>query len=77
MNRRQWHGLDVAEVVAYLETDLADSFRRAGLDFIAAIRDGTPPRLDAREARSVLAFSLAAIRSAVEQREIALSELDA
>lgn len=60
-----------------LETDLADSFRRAGLDFIAAIRDGTQPRLDAREARSVLTFSLAAIRSATEQREIALTELDA
>ena len=61
----------------HLETDLADSFRRAGLDFIAAIRDGTRPQLDPHEARSVLAFSLAATRSAAEHREITLAELDA
>ncbi|MBM3957259.1 MAG: Gfo/Idh/MocA family oxidoreductase [Gemmatimonadetes bacterium] len=60
-----------------VETDLADSFRRAGLDFISAIRDGTQPQLDPREARSVLAFSLAAVRSAVERREMALADLTA
>ena len=59
-----------------LETDLAGSFRRAGLDFIAAIRDGTQPQLSGREARSVLAFSLAAMRSAAEHREVTLADLD-
>jgi len=60
----------------HLETDLADSFRRAGLDFISGIRDETQPEISGREARSVLAFSLAAMRSAAEHREVPLAELD-
>jgi len=61
----------------HLEADWSDSFRRAGREFIAAIRDGTQPQIERREARHVLAFSLAAIRSAMEHREVELAELDA
>jgi predicted dehydrogenase len=58
-----------------VETDWAASFRDATFDFIDAIRDGRPPRLDAAEARATLAFALAAQRSASEQREVRIAEL--
>ncbi|MDA1296471.1 MAG: Gfo/Idh/MocA family oxidoreductase [Chloroflexi bacterium] len=58
-----------------LETDWGDSFRRAGHEFTDGIANGTQPQLDAREAAHTLAISLAAARSAVEHREVAISEL--
>lgn len=59
-----------------LETDWGDSFRRAGREFIAGIVNDTQPQLDAREAAHTLAISLAAAKSAVEHREVAISELE-
>ncbi len=58
-----------------LETDWGDSFRRAGHEFTSGITNGTQPQLDAAEASHTLAISLAAAKSAVEQREVAISEL--
>ena len=58
-----------------VETDWATSFRDATFDFIDAVIDGRPPRLDAREARATLAFALAAQRSAAEHREVRVAEL--
>jgi predicted dehydrogenase len=58
-----------------VESDWAASFRDATFDFIDAIREARPPRLDAREARATLAFALAAQRSAAEQREVRVAEL--
>ena len=43
-----------------LETDWAASFRDATFDFIDAILENRPPRLDAAEGRATLAFALAA-----------------
>jgi predicted dehydrogenase len=57
-----------------LETDWAASFRDATFDFIDAVLEERPPRLDAAEGRRTLVFSLAAQRSALEHREVALSE---
>lgn len=56
-------------------TDWATSFRDATFDFIDAVIDGRPPRLNAGEARATLAFALAAQRSAVERREVRVAEL--
>jgi len=58
-----------------VETDWATSFRDATFDFIDAVLEGRPPRLDASEARATLAFALAAQRSAAEQREVRVAEL--
>ena len=58
-----------------VETDWATSFRDATFDFIDAIREGRPPRLDASDARATLAFALAAQRSAAERREVRVAEL--
>ena len=58
-----------------LETDWSTSFRDATFDFIDAIVDHRPARLDAAEGRKTLVFSLAAQRSAAEHREVALSEI--
>jgi predicted dehydrogenase len=58
-----------------VETDWATSFRDATFDFIDAILENRPPRLDAAAGRATLAFSLAAQLSAAEHREVALAEL--
>jgi predicted dehydrogenase len=58
-----------------METDWGDSFRRGGHEFTEGIVNGRQPQLDAEEAAHTLAFSLAAAKSAVEHREVALSEL--
>ena len=57
-----------------LETDWSTSFRDATFDFIDAILDHRPPRLDAAEGRATLAFALAAQLSATEHREVAVTE---
>jgi predicted dehydrogenase len=59
-----------------VDTDWDASFRDGGRDFTRAIMDGTQPDLDAVEAKAVLAFCLAAIKSESKQREVALSELE-
>ncbi len=53
-----------------MQTDWGDSFVRGAHEFTGAVWDGSQPDLDAREARHVLAFSLAAMQSALERREI-------
>jgi predicted dehydrogenase len=58
-----------------LDTDWGDSFRRGGHEFTDAITAGTQPQLNAEDAAETLAFSLAAAKSAVERREVALGEL--
>jgi hypothetical protein len=58
-----------------METDWGDSFRRGGHEFTEGIVNGRQPQLDAEEAAHTLAFSLAAAKSAVEHREVALNEL--
>ena len=70
-----FHRTDVALPFHRVETDWATSFRDATFDFIDAVIDGRPPRLDASEARATLAFALAAQRSAAEQREVRAAEL--
>ncbi len=58
-----------------VETDWSTSFRDATFDFIGAILDNRPPRLDAAEGRATLAFALAAQLSATEHREVTIAEL--
>lgn len=58
-----------------METDWGDSFIRAGHEFTAGISEGFQPQLNAPEAAHTLAISLAAAKSAVEHREVAISEL--
>ena len=58
-----------------VETDWATSFRDATFDFIDAILENRPPRLDAAAGRATLAFSLAAQLSAAEHREVTIAEL--
>src|SRR5664279_2921718 len=58
-----------------VETDWAASFRDATFDFIDAILEHRPPRLDATEGRQTLAFALAAQLSAAEHREVNLAEM--
>lgn len=58
-----------------METDWGDSFKRAGHEFTAGITSGSQPQLNASEAAHTLAISLAAAKSAVEHREVAISEL--
>ncbi len=58
-----------------MEVDWGDSFRRAGHEFTDGIANGSQPQMDANEAAHTLAISLAAAKSAVEHREVAISEL--
>jgi len=51
------------------------SFRDATFDFIDALIAGRTPHLTAPEARSTLAFALAAQVSAAEHREVSVAEL--
>ncbi len=44
-------------------------------DFIDAILEHRPPRLDAAEGRQTLAFALAAQLSAAEHREVDITEM--
>lgn len=60
-----------------MDTDWGDSFRRAGHEFTNGIVGGTQPQLTASEAAHTLAISLAAAQSAVEHREVSISELSA
>lgn len=59
-----------------VDTDWDASFRDGGREFTKAIIDGTQPDLDAVEAKAVLAFCLAAIKSESDHREISLGELE-
>lgn len=61
---------------AGVATDWADSFVWGGHEFTDAIANGTQPELDAAEARHILAFCLAAIKSGAEHREVTLAELE-
>ncbi len=58
-----------------METDWGDSFRRAGHEFTDGIISGSQPQLSAVDAAHTLVISLAAAKSAVEHREVAISEL--
>lgn len=59
-----------------LNPDDGNSFRRGGQAFTKAIVDGEMrPRLTPEHARSIMAFTLAVIRSAQEGREVALKEM--
>ncbi|HTX00861.1 MAG TPA: Gfo/Idh/MocA family oxidoreductase [Acidimicrobiales bacterium] len=58
-----------------VETDWAASFRDCTFDFIDAVLEGRPPRLDAAGGRATLAFALAALRSAAEHREVSIAEM--
>ena len=58
-----------------VETDWATSFRDATFDFIDAILENRPPRLDSAAGRATLAFALAAQLSAAEHREVTIAEL--
>ena len=53
-----------------METHWSDSFIRGAHEFTRSIQDGSQPDLDGREARHCLAFSLAAMQSALEHREV-------
>ena len=59
-----------------VNTDWDASFRDGGREFTSAILDGTQPDLNATEAKAVLAFCLAAIKSESDHREISISELE-
>jgi len=59
-----------------MDTGWDASFRDGGREFTKAIIDGTQPDLDATEAKAVLAFCLAAIKSESDHREISLGELE-
>jgi predicted dehydrogenase len=86
VNRCTGQLLDEPPVVLYrdgetrafhdLETDWAESFRLGGIDFVDALLEGRDPAQDAADARRTLAFALAAARSAAEQREVALAEME-
>lgn len=58
-----------------VEAGWETSFRDATFDFIDALIEGRAPELTATEARSTLAFALAAQVSAAEQREVFIAEL--
>lgn len=60
-----------------LRDDWADSFIDSTKDFIEAIREKRAPRLTGEDGREVVKFSLAALRSARENRPIDLSEMEA
>lgn len=85
VNRCTGQLLDEPAVVLYrdgetrafhdVETDWAASFRDGGTDFIDALIEGRAPSQTAEEARTTLAFALAAQRSADEGREVTLAEI--
>lgn len=56
-----------------LETGWESSFVQSTRAYIEALRNGTPPRLTAREGRTILSFALAAEQSAREGRAIDLN----
>lgn len=56
-----------------METHWSDSFIRGAHEFTRSIQEGSQPDLDGREAKHALAFSLAAMKSALERREIDLA----
>jgi predicted dehydrogenase len=56
--------------------DWADSFRDSTHHFIDAVKNDTEPVLTGRRGREVLEFALAVMRSARENREVYLSELE-
>lgn len=58
-----------------VEWDWAASFRDATFDFIDALIEGRSSSQTAPEARATLAFALAAQRSALEHREVAIAEM--
>ena len=58
-----------------METDWGDSFRAGGMEFTEAITAGDSVGLTGAEARSVLAFLLAVMKSARDRREVAISEV--
>jgi len=57
-----------------METHWSDSFIRGAHEFTRSIQEGTQPDLDGREARHALAFSLAAMESGLERREVSLED---
>ena len=58
-----------------METGWGDSFRRGAHEFTQSISTGKQAQLDGDEASHCLAFCLGAMKSALEHREIRLSEL--
>ena len=56
--------------ITNLETDYTAGFRLAIENFVQAISDGRKSDLTAEEAREVLRFSLAMVRSGREGREV-------
>jgi len=65
-----------AQRLTDMETDWGDSFEAGGKEFTRAIVEGFQPDLSGEEARHCLLFALAAIKSGIEHREVALAELD-
>lgn len=59
-----------------LRDDWADSFIDSTKDFIEAIKNNRAPKLTGEDGREVLKFSLAAMRSAVENRPILFDDMD-
>ena len=60
--------------IANLETDYTAGFRLAIEDFVQAISDGRKSDLTGEEAREVLRFSLAMVRSGREGREVVVAD---
>ena len=60
--------------IANLEIDYNAGFRLAIEDFVQAISDGRPSDLTGQEAREVLRFSLAMVRSGREGREVVVAD---
>lgn len=60
---------------ADMEVDWASSFEAGGKEFTRAIVDGFQPDLDGEEAKHCLQFAIAAVKSGLEHREVAISEL--
>ena len=59
-----------------LRDDWADSFIDSTRDFTEALKTGREPRLTGEDGREVLKFSLAAMRSARENRPIFIEEME-
>ncbi len=59
-----------------METDWGESFAAGGKEFTRAITEDFQPDLDGEEAKHCLLFALAAVKSGIEHREVALSELE-
>ena len=58
-----------------MQVDWDTSFVRGAHEFTRAILDGSQPEMDGPEARPALAFSLAAMKRALDRREVTLAEL--